>query len=196
MIPFGLLAHPVIYKDGWVYWGSFGPDMNTQRVSYTFDPTASIEANSSWYFNNDEYRDYTVGLNYLLKRWLNEDSQGNIYVAYHAGQYEDLAGDGFVQHAMLMGDWESRKIYTAGSVMGFYYDNEEKYKYSYRFGFAPYVAGMNTLQNWVVLKLDYFEVQNRNLQVTPMLRFFYRNVLWEMGASTQGDFFFTLMTHY
>ncbi len=195
-MPTLLLAHPVIYKDGWVYWGSFGPDMNTQRVSYTLHPKFSLEANTSWYQNNDEYRDYMLGANYLVKRWLNGDSQGNIYASYHAGYFKDLDTDGFAQHLMLMGDWESRSLYTAGSVMSFLYNDKEEFKYSYRFGFAPFVAGMNTIQNWLILKLDYFEAQNKKILVTPMMRFFYKNVLWEMGANTQGDYFLTLMIHY
>ena len=190
------IAHPVIYKDGIVYWGSFAPDMNTQRVSYTLDPKYSIELNSTWFLNVDDYRDYTLGFNYLLKRWLNQDSQGNIYGALHSGIYEDKNDKGAVNHVMLMGDWESRKYYTAGSVMGFYYDGEERYKYSYRAGFAPYVAGMNTLQNWLIVKFDYFKENDKTLQITPMMRFFYKNVLWEIGSTTQGDSFLTLMTHY
>ena len=97
---------------------------------------------------------------------------------------------------MLSADWESRKIYTAGSVMSYFYDNKELQKYSYRIGFAPYVAGMNTLQAWMILKFDYFQANKRNIDITPMMRFFYKNVLWEVGASTGGDYFLTLMTHY
>lgn len=190
------IAHPVIYKDGIVYWGSFAPDMNTQRVSYTFDPTYSLEVNTSWYQNVDEYRDYTLGFNYLFKRWLNRGSQGNLYGAVHTGTYEDLKGSGSVNHLMLMGDWESRKYYTAASVMGLYYDGEEKFKYSYRAGIAPYIAGMNTLQNWLIFKFDYFEENNKTMQITPMMRFFYKNVLWELGSSLEGDSFITLMTHF
>jgi hypothetical protein len=196
LISLNTLSHPVIYKDGIVYWGSFAPDMNTQRVSYTLDPKYSVELNTTWFFNVDEYRDYTFGINYLFKRWLNNDSQGNIYGSLHTGYYEDNNGEGLVNHAMLMGDWESRRYYTAGSVMAFSYDGEEKYKYSYRFGVAPYIAGMNTLQAWLIVKLDYFKENNRTILITPMMRFFYKNILWEIGSNTQGDSFLTLMTHY
>lgn len=189
-------SHPVIYKDGFVYWGSFTPDMNTQKLSYTFDPSYSIEINSSWFSNINEYRDYTIGANYLFKRWLNADSQGNLYGSIHAGTYEDKDGTGNVGHAMLMGDWESRELYTAGNIMGIYFDNKELYKYSYRIGVAPYVAGMNTLQNWLILKFDYFKEDYNGLTITPMMRFFYKNVLWELGSNTRGDSFLTLMVHY
>ncbi len=62
--------------------------------------------------------------------------------------------------------------------------------------FAPYIAGMNSLQAWMILKLDYFKENDRNLWITPMMRFFYKNVLWEIGANQQGEFLLTLMTHY
>jgi uncharacterized protein YbgA (DUF1722 family) len=195
-IPSFLFAHPVIYKDGWVYWGEFSGNMNTQKISYTFDPKFSVESSTNWYEDIDDYRDYVFGLNYLVKRWLNTNSQGNIYLSYHAGYYKDLNSDGLTQHAMIIGDWESRSIYTAGSLMRYSYQDEELMKYSYRIGFAPFVAGMNTLQAWMILKLDYLKENNRNILITPMMRFFYRNILWEIGANTQGDYFLTLMTHY
>lgn len=191
-----LWAHPVIYKGGFVYEGQFNSDMNTQRFGYTLDPKYSIELNSSWYSNIDDYRDYTLGFNYLFKRWLNQDSQGNLYGALHTGRYSDMNSSGNVNHYMLMGDWESREIYTAGSIMHYQYGDNTMTRYSYRIGFAPYVAGMNTLQNWMIFKFDYLYEDLRHVTITPMMRFFYRNVLWEFGSTLEGNSFLTLMIHY
>ena len=190
------LGHPVIYKDGWVYWGTFTGEMNTQRISYTFHPSASIEASSTWFENLNNYRDYVIGGNYLFKRWLQHDSQGNLYGSLHTGYFKDDFNDGSVHHVSLIADWESRVLYTAGRVKSYIYEDDELYQYNYRFGFAPFVAGMQTLQAWLILQLEYFEENDKNIIPTPMLRFFYNNVLWEMGANTEGGFFFTLMTHY
>ena len=37
---------------------------------------------------------------------------------------------------------------------------------------------------------------NEKLMLTPLLRFFYHNVLWEIGSSTRGDWMLNLMVHY
>jgi hypothetical protein len=189
-------AHPVIYKNGWVYQGSFMPQMNEMRVGYTFDPKWSVVANSHRFENNKNYRDYTLGFNYLAKRWLQQDSQGNLYLGAHYGNYKDNLGDGQVGHAFAMADWEDRDDYFVFKTKRFYYDDKETQDYMFRYGFAPYVAGMNELQSWMIFQAYYYEEQSRKVLITPMIRFFYRNVLWEIGSSTKGDAFLTLMIHY
>lgn len=190
------LAHPVIYKGGWVYQGSFMPQMNEMRIGYTFHPNFSVVANSNRFENNKNYQDYSLGVNVLAKRWLQHDSQGNIYFGAHVGQYEDDAGDGFVGHGMVMADWEDREDYVLFRSKSYIYDGDNTQDFMFRYGFAPFVAGMNTLQSWFIVQLYYYEQQSKNVLITPMLRFFYKNVLWEMGSSTKGDTFLTLMVHY
>ena len=74
------LAHPVIYKDGWVYQGMFMPEINENSLGYSFDPHYSVTMKSNSFENDNGYRDYTIGANTLLKRWYQEDSQGNLYL--------------------------------------------------------------------------------------------------------------------
>lgn len=191
-----LQAHPVIYKDGWVYDGFFMPNMNIQRVSYTLESNFALESNTTYLKNFQNYRDYAFGFNYLFKRWFLKKSQGNIYGMVHGGYYAHDFDEGIVGHATLMGDWESREVYTAAKAKLIYLDNEnELWKYSYRIGLAPYVAGMDTLQTWIVLQFDYFKANSRNILVTPLLRFFYKNVLWEIGANTRSQYYLNLMVH-
>ena len=44
---------------------------------------------------------------------------------------------------------------------------------------------MNELQAWLVLQGMYVEDQSKEVIVTPMLRFFYKNVLWEIGTQLE-----------
>lgn len=189
-------SHPVIYKGGWVYQGSFMPQMNEMKVSYTFDPKWSVVAKSHRFDGADGYQDAAFGVNTLLKRWLQRDSQANLYFGLHQGRYEDDNGDGDITHAMLMADWEDREDYVLFRTKRFYYDGKETQDYLARYGFAPFVAGMNQLQTWMILQVYYYQEQSRELLVTPMIRFFYKNVLWELGSTTKGDTFLTLMVHY
>jgi hypothetical protein len=195
-IAINAFAHPVIYKGGFIYQGTFMPQMNEMKLGYTFDPKFAVVAKSQSFEMNEDYRDYTIGLNFLAKRWLQHDSQGNLYLGLHAGQYEDNNDNGFAGHALLMADWEDREDYFLFRTKRFYYNDTESQEYMGRYGFAPFVAGMNELQTWMIVQAYYYEEQSRELIITPMMRFFYKNVLWEIGSSTKGDSFLTLMVHY
>lgn len=189
-------AHPVIYKGGWIYQGSFMPKMNEMKLGYSFDPNFAVMMKSNSFEMNNNYRDYTIGLNFLAKRWLQEDSQGNIYLGAYGGQYEDDNGSGFAGQGFIMADWEDREDYVMFRSKRYFYDGQENQDYMFRYGFAPYVAGMDELQAWAIVQAYYYKEQSREVILTPMIRFFYKNILWEMGSSTKGDSFLTLMVHY
>ena len=196
LIIFSAIAHPVIYQDGWVYQGSFMPQMNEMRVGYSLTSRIALVANGAYYQNLDEYQDYTVGANFLLKRWLAKDSQANIYAGAHVGHFEQMNNDGTAGHLFLQSDWENQDHYVLAKVKGVFYEDEEVYDTLFRYGFSPYVAGMEEIQTWLIFQAQYLKEQSRSAIITPMLRFFYRNVLWEVGYSTRGQSFLTLMVHY
>lgn len=196
LFPPSVLAHPIIYKNGWVFWGMFRENMHSIRTSYTFHPKLSLELKNQWFENIDNYRDYTFGLNYLAKRWYGEDSQANLYFSLNSGYYNARSLDGFTTQGSLIWDWESRKYYTAGRVTSFYFNQDINMQYQLRLGIAPYIAKMDTLQTWLILQAEYFQKNNKNIDLTPMLRFFYKNVLWEVGTNLKGNYFLTLMVHF
>ncbi|MDE0151477.1 MAG: hypothetical protein OXK80_03125 [Bdellovibrionales bacterium] len=243
-------AHPVIYKDGFVYWGEFSSQENTQILSYTFHPNFALQLSSDFekYTGGGSNKSvtYQLGLNVLIKRWFLENSQANIYTSFQSGVFTDeISGiykdgkrtkfpikDRLTFQWNLSADWESRFIYTAGGIKlkgRSSSINEALWgDFYYRIGFAPYIAGMDTLQTWFVLMFqasaagtvnkdmrDYFLKEHKerefpyrtslitdnlavgiNWKITPLLRFFYKNVLWEIGSSLQSDFYLTLMLHY
>lgn len=191
-----VFSHPVIYKNGWVYQGMFMPQMNEMTLGYTFHPRFAVIANSNRFELNKNYQDYKLGINALVKRWLQRDSQGNLYLGAHTGTYKDDLGSGSASHAFIMADWEDREDYFLFRSKRYFYDGKESQDYMVRYGFAPYVAGMDELQTWMIFQAYYYKEQSREVVITPMIRFFYKNVLWEIGSSTKGDSFLTLMVHY
>lgn len=195
-ISFTVSAHPVIYKGGTVFQSTFMPMMNKMRIGYSINSRFSIVVNSNWFQNVDNYQDISFGVNSLLKRWLSSDFQGNLYAGLYAGQYKNNYGDGNVLIPFLMGDWESRDNYFALQTQGYLYDNKSNFDYTLRYGFAPFRTGMKDLQTWLIFQAYYYKQQSSTLLVTPMLRFFYQNVLWEVGYSTRGQSYLTLMIHY
>ena len=66
----------------------------------------------------------------------------------------------------------------------------------YRLGIAPYIAKFKELQVWVIGQLDYMSDMEEQPHFTPMLRFFYRTVLWETGVSLSGVYWFQMMAHF
>ena len=107
-------------------------------------------------------------------------------------------------------------VERAASSYETWFSNVMDLSLRYRLGMAPYVGGMDELQTWLIVQLDarppyYYRSEAEPLdlvaarsyalppnllEVTPLMRFFYKNVLWEMGASIRGQFFTSLMLHY
>ena len=65
------------------------PGMNQIRLGYTASPKYSFVYNANHFENINEYQDHTIGMNFLLKRWLNHDSQANLYAGIHGGIYKN-----------------------------------------------------------------------------------------------------------
>ena len=198
LLPVWVSAHPVIYKDGLVYWGVFSSSGNEQRLSYTLHPHLALELSSQ--FDKEKappQRDYHLGFNVLAKRWFFEDSQANIYLSLMAELPLSKADLQTSLKSRLKSriemDWESRRLYTTFSLLAFKMTKPIKYKISSRLGFAPYLGSMEELQTWMIFQFSFME---KTLKIEPLMRFFYRNVLWEIGSSLKGDFFLSLMVHY
>ena len=66
--------------------------------------------------------------------------------------------------------------------------NDIPYMARYRFGIAPYIANYDEFQIWVVGQVEYMPTIDDTIMVLPMLRYFYRTVLWETGVSLDGTF--------
>jgi len=189
-------AHPVIFEGGTVLSTMIYEDMSESVVTYSFNRQAAAGfqldrllmpmGDTTWAL---------AKLNILAKRWNGEDSQGNIYLMGGAGSLI-LNGDSeFAGKGTLQADWETRKIYTAVHYSRWFSENLETEMYTARIGVAPFVAGYNDLHIWAMLQGQYNEDMNKNIQVMPLLRFFYKNVMWEVGASTRGNFFAQFMVH-
>jgi hypothetical protein len=63
-----------------------------------------------------------------------------------------------------------------------------------RLGFAPFLADYSDLNIWFITQ---FERRNEEkpIRATQFLRFYMRNVLWEVGAGFDGTFAFNFVIH-
>lgn len=195
-------AGPISYEGGWMFSTENQPDYVNWQVSYSLKPWFSLGADYAYdkmEGGNADPKNYgIVRGNFLLKRWNEMDSQGNIYLYGGAGGVK--AGD--VTGAAWLGgieaDWETRKIYTSAKAQ--YLDSDKfgaSSMYQARFGVAPYLTKFENLHTWVILQVQYFpDAFEEKLKVSPLMRFYIDNVLWELGVSARGTWSFNTMVHF
>lgn len=94
-------------------------------------------------------------------------------------------------------DWETRTLYTALKHYQFNSPATSDLTMTQaRIGFSPFESDFENLQSWFMLQAMYMPEIEKKIILTPMLRFFYKNVLWEFGSSTRGEWMLNLMVHY
>ena len=170
------------------------------QVSYSFDAKWAAGVNL-WRFNKEE--DSTefglLRLNHLLKRWNGENSQANIYLSSGVGVADTTIDKNSIKIGYFGGaeaDWETRTLYT--SLKYYHFTSPKLTDVSMtqaRIGYSPYEASFDKLQTWVMLQGMYMGEVDRTVVVTPLLRFFYHNVLWEVGSGLRSEWFLNLMVH-
>ena len=191
-------AHPVAFKGavGVMTWNqSF---MTDDWVTYSFRPDAAVAARHMR-FDTPEGRMNFAGpqFDYLLKRWNEKDSQGNIYVF---GSYGTMSFQNLSHGASLGGaeaDWEDRKYFIMGKYEKMWSDlGPDFYHSEFRLGIAPYEAEITEWASWFIVQYQYHPKLVKKDAITPLIRLFYKSVLLETGVSTDGDWMMNFMFHF
>lgn len=196
MLSFFSSAHPVIYKDGLALSSANMPQVSNNYILYSFSNRLAVGV-EHWRFTRDRRNEESglAKLNALLYRYNGDDSQGNLYLHAGAGVNDHEFGNFETRFSFLTGveaDWETRKLYSSAK----YYQFRDLHMAQARVGFSPKETGFSELQTWILLQAMVIRDVQETVMITPMLRFFYHNVLWEMGASSRGDWMLNLMVHY
>lgn len=193
-------AHPVIYQGGWALSSSNMSDYSNNYVMYSPSSKYSVGVDH-WRFSRDEANTETalLKINHLLWRDNGEYHQANIYLHGGAGIVDQEWGK-IGAHGMYMlgveADWETRRLYTAIKHYEFHAPGKlDMFTTQARLGFSPYEADFKSLQTWFMVQAMIIDEVQEKVMITPMVRFFYNNVLWEMGSSTRGDWMLNLMVH-
>jgi hypothetical protein len=200
LVSFSAIAHPVIYQGGWALNSTNFADYSNNYVMYSMNHRFAVGVDH-WRFSqgDDNTEAGLFKVNNLLWRYNGEDAQANIYLHGGAGVVDQEWGKRGT-HGVYMGgidvDWETRQLYTAFKHYQFYSPNRwDSYVTQARVGYSPYTAEFDKLQTWVMLQAMVVDDIHKTVQLTPMVRFFYHNVLWEVGSSTRGDWMLNLMVH-
>lgn len=192
-------AHPVSFKSGFGLMSYNSTKTNELLLTYSLTHRFAV---ATTYLSDDESEFLIPRANFLVQRWNNENSQGNVYLSAGSG-LETYDNRSYSAHlGELVADWESRKYYT-------YFEHQyikrkdranpaiAKRNYSHsklRLGFAPFLADYSDLNSWFIIQLDR-HLDDKKIKPTQFIRFYIKNVLWEIGADFNGGFAFNFMIH-
>lgn len=193
---FAAWAHPVIFKDGTVISSSNMAMYGDNQVSYSFHEKWAAGINHFRFSKDEQDTDFGFSrVNHLLKRWNGESSQANIYLAGGVGMV-DQRDSKIAYMGGIEADWETRTLYSSLKHYQFSSPSFTDIGMSQvRLGASPYETDFDKLQTWFMVQGMYMGKIERTVIITPMLRFFYQNVLWEVGSSFKGDWMMNFMVH-
>ena len=190
------LAHPVTFEDGMAFSSIFQPGAVLVESAYSTSPRFALGLTYLRQDAEDELlQGGFVNANVLLYRRNGVGSQANVYAILGGG-----AGGDTWHTPMGLGafqtDFETTRFYTAWMGRTVTDGEDFWWQTTYRIGFAPYEAEFNELQSWLVGQVAYLPHMAAAPNVSMLLRFFYRTVLWEVGGDLKGRPWIQLMVHY
>lgn len=188
-------SHPVSFQGATSINSYNSPQEQDFLVSYSYKYWASIGLRfQREAFAHGDHEYYFAQTHFLAKRWNNPESQGNIYLGLGAGE-ERRPDSSHPSHLVeIQADWESRKIYTMASYTQINRHNaDDNRMHKQRLGYAPFLGEFNELNIWAILERKQKSYNSHELN--QWLRFYYKNVLWEIGASSKGEALFNFMVH-
>lgn len=176
-----VLARPVGYKGATNLLSFTRFDRSENTLHYSPEYYYSLGVRS---FNSNKLDFNGAYGAYLLKRWNLSEAQANIFSYGGLGVDEN---NEFTGHYGTQLDYETRKIYLLYNYQA-YNGNILLENHISRVGYAPFKAGYNDLNFWFIL-----EYSSLDDNLSPITRFFYKNVLWEIGYNTDQEVIFNIM---
>lgn len=187
------VSHPVIFKGGTVLETEQSQDMQHLGLSYTFHPKTAA-AFDYFKFNNLNTEFYFSKINYRLWRQNNEESQANIYLSAGVGQRRENNELTNSNLAQIHLDWENRDYYVSGFQKYISQENlDPLWQSRFRAGLAPFRGDYNDVNVWFIAQFD--KMNGEHWETTPLMRTYFKNILWEIGASLNGNYQLNLMFH-
>jgi hypothetical protein len=193
-------AHPVSFEDSVGIMGYHAPKVSHMQVNYSWRHWFATGVHHFSLKTQDEMKSMNlISTNFLVKRWNGSSYQANIYTNLAVGM-SDLSqesrplGMGSVQF-----DIEDRKYYFLAKYSRLASEaSEELTQITLRAGVAPYVANFNDIHSWIIIEWqsNLFLGQDLDVDITPYLRVFYKNVLFEIGHSLDGHMRFNFISHF
>jgi len=200
-------AHPVTFTDGVAVSLISQPGVNLWQANYSLSSSIALGFDYVRLGAEDPSRLGLARVNYLVKRWLGQRSQGNLYLlggigggAWSSALSRDQSPYRWVGMLGLQTDYETRKFYTALMARAFsdasLPASDSPFHIMYRAGLAPYQGRANELQMWLVGQLSYHQAMSGHPSLTLLMRLFIQTTLCEVGADLEGRPWIHLMAHF
>lgn len=145
-----------------------------------------------------ERRAVEVTYTRLVRRWNQPHAQAN---AWFLGGIGALRGNGLAGTRTLVApgvqlDWETTRLYVAGTARLYRAEGVNHDYASLRAGFAFTEADYESTQPWLIVEARRMRGLSDETEVTPMLRLVHRRYFAELGVNQHGDARFNLMITY
>lgn len=194
-----LHAHPTSFKGSVGVMGYHSPGLTHNQINYSKEYWLAFGIHHYTIPNESGKNASFASSNFLLKRWNGAAYQGNLYAVTGVGQ-SSLSGNSEDAGLMAMQfDIEDRKYYflTKASIIATNEGNHLK-NHTVRLGIAPYVENFDGIHSWLILDFQETEffADKKTTELTPTLRVFYKNLLFEIGQSFSGETKFNYISHF
>jgi hypothetical protein len=202
-------AHAVVFENGIAVMG------HHQGKTAGFEVVYSPTYWSGVGFEAMRHKDSAVLLGKataLLWRGNYPDYQSNLYLGLGAGRQwarktlKDKSDPTMPMSDASLYQWnagwdgEDRQIYSVVHFSQTFDPQHERHdEAKFRLGLAPYKAKNDEPTFWGILEWapeKYAHDKDWKHEVTPMVRYFYKNALIEIGSSLSGKFTFNYMFHF
>lgn len=197
--PLAAWSHPVAFEGSLGIMGYHSRDMTDFEVNYSVRHWIAPSLQVYRFTEGTSRPDvYLAKLNFLAHRWNGDGFQANIYLHGGGGESRLFGERRGVYHLGATADIENRRLYFLAEADTLRdSDGAQANFWKVRGGFAPYLAEFDSLHTWFVLEARRQTLRNekRKVEVIPTLRFFYQNVLWEVGSSLGGDIYLNYIIH-
>lgn len=192
------LAHPVPYAGSVGIMGWNNPRQTEWMGTYSPERFFALAGRYYHLRARTGEREYLIpSLNLLLYRINADEGQANLYLSggYGLERWQGSSrGAGLVE---AESDWENRRFYADAKLAMFRLGQAGPFNDArLRLGVAPYLAEFEQLHSWLILQLARNRATGSDTMVTPMLRMFYQNVLFEAGSSLRGEWELNFMFHF
>ncbi len=174
-----------------------------QELSFVYSPKWWLGTGIVFDRNTDRWKLTSLHFALLAKRWNWPEAQGNLYLFGGPGfsqlKWRSDNRENFFYRLGVQMDFETRRIYFATKFTENSLFNENKRIYNrldMAVGVAPYLANFDELNSWVLLKIRTNNVDFHDPVTIMIVRFFYKNFLWEVGQDFNGNSHLNLMVRY
>jgi hypothetical protein len=178
-------AKPLSYVGGTMVMQENDETGHTIALDYTFRPNNAFGLYVKEEENGKDILMLTPEINTLLKRWNLPDGQGNIFNMSGAGLARYHDNNQPCLWTAFLADYESRRLFISYEPR-FVWDGdiEKSFWQRARVGIAPYLANYNDLNTWLMFQVDHHPAKHDHFVATPLIRFFYKTYLFEVGYSS------------